>query len=160
MDRHLTTFTEIVDITNTLVEHISNSVASVNDSTLFSVLRENQIFEFKGSTNTNSGGLFTKGRHVERNLTLSLGHVQDSVDFFNLNHGIEDSIQDIVGDIFVLRRSNKISLQIDDSESRNGWRLSGCIELESVDFFTIIESLVMLHVTESILVDTLERSSL
>jgi len=46
VNRHLSSFANIMDISNALIQHIFDCISSVDQSTLLSILREHQILCF------------------------------------------------------------------------------------------------------------------
>ena len=88
MDRHLLSFAQIMDVSAQLVRHLLDAEATPQEAASLTVLRVDQIIVSQRRSRTDTRGLLTKLRHVERDATLTLGRVKDLISLVDGDHGV------------------------------------------------------------------------
>jgi len=132
VDRHLTTLTKVILVTEALVSELLEGEATPHEDTSFTVLSIDDIFLIESGRATDVSGLLTEGSHVERDTTLTLGIIEDLVHVVQLDHVLVHlhKLSICVFNLIVLL--NDITIVISDAIDRNELTRGGDVELVCV----------------------------
>lgn len=138
MHRHLSSLSHVKAVTHALVNDVSNGESTPDETSLFSILWENEVGILKGSSCSNCDSRLSETCHVEGYLSLSLTHVEDGIHFLNSYHEFPNSGQQ-TGLYVVKLASSNIAYEL--------WNTEGTLQIHNSEYLQRRKGMSVLHLT-------------